>query len=282
MKWYNKYLQVYGKPFTDEFYPICEHIRERIDHLHSTRPIVTVSIIAYNEEKHLLACLWTLSDMVCKYPIEIIGVDNDSKDRTAEIYKRCGVQYYTEKRHSPGYARNCGLEHSKGKYHICIDSDSLYPKDYVEFYTKTLMRPDAVCCYGLWSFIPDSYHTQTQLKTYEFLRDCYLKLQNIKRPELNVRGMTFAFKTDIGKKLKFRTDIIRGEDGSLALAMKRYGKLVFITNKKTRIVTDNNTMNADGTMAESFIRRIKKVIHNGFAIMKDKKDYQDDDSNLIK
>ena len=88
MKWYNKYLQVYGKPFTDEFYPICEHIRERIDHLQSTRPIVTVSIIAYNEEKHLLACLWTLSDMVCKY-------------------------------------------------HICIDSDSLYPKNYVEFYTKT-------------------------------------------------------------------------------------------------------------------------------------------------
>lgn len=43
-------------------------------------------------EKHLLACLWSLSEMQCKYPVEIIGVDNESKDRTAEIFQ--AVQEY--------------------------------------------------------------------------------------------------------------------------------------------------------------------------------------------
>ena len=36
--------------------------------------------------------------------------------------------------------------------------------------------------------------------------------------------MAFSFNTEIGRRFGFRTDIIRGEDGSLALAMKPYGK----------------------------------------------------------
>ena len=41
----------------------------------------------------------------------------------------------------------------------------------------------------------------------------------------NVRGMVFAFQTDTAHKVGFRTDIIRGEDGSLALGLKKYGKI---------------------------------------------------------
>src|SRR5574344_208317 len=278
MKWYERYLEVYNRPFTEDFYPICDKVKECIAHLQSDKPVATVSVIAYNEEKHLIACLWSLSEMACKYPIEIIGVNNDSKDKTAEIFERCGIPYFTETQHSPGYARNCGLEHAKGIYHICIDSDSLYPSKYVESNIKTLKQQNVVGCYSLWSFLPDENHSSCQLAIYEFLRDLYLKIQNIKRPELNVRGMTFAFKTDINKKIKFRTDIIRGEDGSLALELKKYGKLIFLTCKSTRIITDNSTMKADGSMAQSFIRRCRKVISNGISIFRHKNIYEDEDS----
>ena len=50
-----------------------------------------------------------LSEMKCKYPVEIIGVDNESKDRTAEIYEACGVPYFTETQHSCGFARLCRI-----------------------------------------------------------------------------------------------------------------------------------------------------------------------------
>ena len=127
MEWYSKYLQVYEKPFAEAPQAVIEEVRRNLAGLQSNEPLVTVSLIGYNEEKHLLACLWSLSEMKCKYPVEIIGVDNESKDRTAEIYEACGVPYFTETQHSCGFARLCGLNHARGKYHINIDSDTMYP-----------------------------------------------------------------------------------------------------------------------------------------------------------
>ena len=105
MKWYSKYLLAYEKTFAEVPPTIVEEVNRNITKLQSEQPLVTVSIIGYNEEKHLLACLWSLSEMQCKYPVEIIGVDNESKDRTAEIFQACGVPYYTETQHvSPASA----------------------------------------------------------------------------------------------------------------------------------------------------------------------------------
>lgn len=113
MEWYSKYLQVYEKPFAEAPQAVIEEVRRNLAGLQSNEPLVTVSLIGYNEEKHLLACLWSLSEMKCKYPVEIIGVDNESKDRTAEIYEACGVPYFTETQHSCGFARLCGLNHAR-------------------------------------------------------------------------------------------------------------------------------------------------------------------------
>ena len=79
MEWYSKYLQVYEKPFAEAPQAVIEEVRRNLAGLQSNEPLVTVSLIGYNEEKHLLACLWSLSEMKCKYPVEIIGVDNESR-----------------------------------------------------------------------------------------------------------------------------------------------------------------------------------------------------------
>ena len=172
-QWYSKYLQVYEKPFSEARPVVVEEIRGKIAGLQSENPVVTVSLIGYNEEKHLLACLWSLSEMQCKYPVEIIGVDNESKDRTAEIFQACGVPYYTETRHSCGFARLCGLNHARGKYHINIDSDTMYPPRYVETMVDALERPGVVGVSSLWSYIPDEEHSRWGLKLYEATRDLH-------------------------------------------------------------------------------------------------------------
>ena len=158
-KWYSKYLQVYEKPFSYAPAAVVEEVRGKLAGLQSEQPLVTVSLIGYNEERHLLACLWSLIEMQCRYPVEIIGVDNESKDRTAEIYRATGVPYYTETRHSCGFARLCGLNHARGKYHINIDSDTLYPPRYVETMVEALERPGIVAVSSLWSYIPDKEHS---------------------------------------------------------------------------------------------------------------------------
>ena len=96
MAWYSKYLSIYGKNFNEVSNDIISETRERLAALQSEKPLASIVVIAYNEEQHLQACLWALSEIKCKYPVEIIGVDNDSKDRTAEIFEASGIPYYTE------------------------------------------------------------------------------------------------------------------------------------------------------------------------------------------
>ena len=282
MKWYSKYLLAYEKTFAEVHPTIVEEVNRNITKLQSEQPLVTVSIIGYNEEKHLLACLWSLSEMQCKYPVEIIGVDNESKDRTAEIFQACGVPYYTETQHSCGFARLCGLSHAKGKYHINIDSDTMYPPKYVELMVNALERPGIVAVCSLWSYIPDETHPWLGLKVYETARDVHLWMQSFKRPELSVRGLVFAYRTEYAKRTGIRTDIIRGEDGYLALQLKQFGKIAFIRNRKARAVTGYGTVGADGSLFNSFKVRVVKGLKGIKNLFTEKKEYKDDESNLIK
>lgn len=282
MKWYTKYLQVYEKPFSEAPQTIVDEVRSKIASLQNQEPLVTVSLIGYNEEKHLLACLWSLSDMQCKYPVEIIGVNNDSKDRTEEIFQKTGVPYYNEYQHSCGYARRCGLNQAKGKYHINIDSDTLYPPKYVETLVNALEKKGVVAVSSLWSYIPDKDHSWLGLKFYEFSRDIFLFFQSFKRPELSIRGLVFAYRTDYAKEVGIRVDIIRGEDGSLALGLKKYGKIAFVRSRKARAVTGYGTVGADGSLFNSFKVRFIRSIKNIGTVFSSKEKYEDEDSNLIK
>ena len=282
MKWYTKYLQVYEKPFVDAPQSVIDEVRNKLAKLQSNQPVVTVSLIGYNEEKRLLACLWSLSEMICKYPVEIIGVDNESTDRTAEIYQATGIPYYTENQHSCGFARLCGLNNAKGKYHINIDSDTLYPPHYVETMIKVLEKPGVVAVSSLWSYIPDKNHSWIGLKFYEFARDVHLYLQSFNRPELSVRGLVFAYRTDYARQVGIRTDIRRGEDGSLALGLKKYGKIVFVRKRKARAVTGYGTISADGSLLNSFKVRVLYALKGIGGIFSKKEVYKDEDSNLIK
>ncbi|WP_455585945.1 glycosyltransferase family 2 protein [Bacteroides sp.] len=281
-RWYDKYLQVYEKPFAEAPASVVEEVRGKLAKLQSERPLVTVSLIGYNEERHLLACLWSLSDMQCRYPVEIIGVDNESQDRTAEIYQATGVPYYTETQHSCGFARLCGLNHAKGKYHINIDSDTLYPPRYVETMVEALERPGVVAVSSLWSYIPDKDHSWLGLKCYEFARDTHLWLQAFKRPELSVRGLVFAYHTEPARKIGIRTEIKRGEDGSLALDLKKHGKIAFVRKSKARAVTGYGTVGADGTLLNSFKVRAVKAMKSITGLFTKKEKYEDEESNLIK
>ena len=116
MNWYEKYLSIYEKPFSEVPQEIIDKTHDQLAALQSDNPLISIIIVAYNEEKRLQACLWSLSETKCKYPVEFIGVDNESKDRTAEIYQKSGIPFYTEHQHTCGYARQCGLNQAKGKY----------------------------------------------------------------------------------------------------------------------------------------------------------------------
>lgn len=279
--WYQPYLKVFEKPIGQVPAEI-QLVRQKLQSSHSEQPLASVILIAHNEETHLLSCLWSLVNNECSFPIEIMVVNNNSTDATENVLKELGVTYFNETKKGPGHARQCGLNHARGKYHLCIDADTIYPPKYIETHVKELMKPGVACTFGLWSFMPDEQHSRLGLWFYESLRDIHLRIQAIKRPELCVRGMNFGFNTELARRFGFRTDIIRGEDGSLALAMKPYGKLVFLTTSHVRVMTSNGTLNADGSLLNSLWIRIRKALKGFGGLFAKKVQYQDEDSNLIK
>lgn len=280
--WYQPYLNVFEKPFDSVSTEVRVTVQHKLKEKQSQQPLVSVILIAHNEEKHLLSCLWSLANNQCDFPIEIFAVNNNSTDGTEQVLQQLGVTCFNETKKGPGHARQCGLNQAKGRYHLCIDADTIYPPHYIQTHLRELMKPGVVCTFGLWSFMPDEQHSRLGLWMYESLRDIHLRIQAIQRPELCVRGMNFGFNTELARRFGFRTDIIRGEDGSLALAMKPYGKLVFLTTTRVRVLTSNGTLNADGSLLKSIQIRAIKALKGLGGLFFRKKRYKDEESNLIK
>ncbi|MEN9918732.1 MAG: hypothetical protein RL662_1168 [Bacteroidota bacterium] len=281
MAWYSKYLQVFEKPFVETNTQLVQEISKKVTRLQSDEPLVSIVIIAHNESTRLLSCIWSLVDNKYDYPIEIIGVNNCSTDNTKTVYEYLGVTCFTENRPGPGYARQCGLDHARGKYYVCIDADSMYPPTYVRTMISALCKPSVVAVFSLWSFIPNEKNTKLKLFIYELMRDIHLWIQALKRPELSVRGMAFAFDTSLAKDIGFRTDIRRGEDGSLLLELKKQGRVKFILDRKARIVTSSGTLNMDGSLLVSLGRRVSKTFGSLSNYFTKQVKYRDEDSNKL-
>jgi glycosyltransferase involved in cell wall biosynthesis len=279
--WYDRYLSIYGKGLDELPDTVLDEIKNNLARQQSEEPLVSVVVIAYNEERRLPACLWSLSELQTKYPIEILGVNNNSKDRTEEVYRRLAMPYFNEPKQSPGFARRCGLEHARGKYHFCVDADTFYPPLYVDLMMTKLTLPGVSCVSSFWSFFPDQNHSRWGLFLFELIRDMFLFVQHFKRPELCVRGMVFAFNADYARQVAIRTDIRRGEDGSLALSLKPFGKIAFLYNRKARPVTGYGTIGSQ-SLWQSFVQHVK-IQGKGITRIFYKKDhYEDSDDNLVK
>ena len=54
--------------------------REHLVTLQILESLASIVVIGYNEKMHLQEFLWAISEIKCKCPVEIIGVDNDSTD----------------------------------------------------------------------------------------------------------------------------------------------------------------------------------------------------------
>ena len=279
--WYDKYLSIYGKSPDEIPESVFYEIKGKLAEKQCTAPLVSVVVIAYNEERRLPACLWSLSELQTEYPIEILGVNNNSKDRTEDVYQRLDLPYYNETKQSPGFARQCGLDHAKGKYHFCIDADTFYPSRYVDLMMTKLTKSNVSCVSSFWSFFPDENHSRFGLFMFELVRDMFLFVQHFKRPELCVRGMVFAFNAEYAKQVKIRTDIRRGEDGSLALSLKPFGKIAFLYHRKARPVTGYGTIGSQ-SLWQSFVQHVK-IQGKGLSRIFFKKDhYEDSEENLVK
>ena len=114
-----------------------EHERSAAD---EPRPFVSVVIPAYNEELWLERCVLALQRQQTAVPYEIIVVDNNSTDGTADVAKRLGVRYVFEPRQGLTFARQAGEDAARGEIVAHTDADSEAPPNWIESIARAFAR----------------------------------------------------------------------------------------------------------------------------------------------
>ena len=95
--------------------------------------LITFAIPCYNSEEYMSKCIESL--LVCKDDIEIIIVDDGSKDKTAKIADDYQKKYpetikaIHKENGGHGSGVNVGLENATGLYYKVVDSDDWVDKD---------------------------------------------------------------------------------------------------------------------------------------------------------
>lgn len=92
---------------------------------------VSVVIPAYNEEKYILDCLKSIVNQNIS-PDEIIVVDNNCKDKTAQIARKMGAKVVAEKNQGMIFARNTGFDSAKYEIIASCDADVIAPPNWIE------------------------------------------------------------------------------------------------------------------------------------------------------
>lgn len=277
MKWSKRYLEIYEKPYVSFSDDLFNKVKQNVIRINShPNPIATVAIITYNDETRLLSCIWSLSENKSQYPFEIIGINNRSKDNSEKVFYRSGVPCYFEERKGCSAARQCGLDNAKGKYYICIDSDTIYPPNYVDMVVSAFEKTNPVGVSISYRYIYNNTKDKLKYTFYYLFRNIFNRFVSIKRPELAVRGFSFSVNTELARKIGYRINIIRGEDGSMAIGLLIDGKIKFIRNNKYKPMT--RTTIFDASLTKKIFTEIKHIKR----YLKRPKKRIDQESNIIK
>lgn len=151
---------------------------------------LSVIIPAYNAGQTIGRCLDSLLQSVQQAPVEIICVDDGSKDDTWDILQSYSKKYdylriFHKENGGVGSARNLGLSQANGDYIAWVDSDDYVTRDWYE----TIYA-------GLEKYNPDCL-----VFDYFYTRDDVDEPQHIALPE-KVDLKAFVYEQSLERELK--------------------------------------------------------------------------------
>jgi glycosyltransferase involved in cell wall biosynthesis len=239
-------------------------IRKGYQSLVKGAPEVSVVIPAYNEEKNILRTLLSLTGNTTTRSVEIIVVNNNSRDNTEALVKATGITCILETKQGITAARNAGLTVAKGKYVLNADADSIYPPDWIELMTAPLDKNDTSITYGRFAFIPTGSTSRFTYYFYEQAAEAMRWVNKMFREEaVNVYGFNSGFRREQGIEVNgFDHPPGANEDGWLAVKLrdKGFGKLHCVTSIKAMVWTADRRIEADGGLVKALLMRVKRIL----------------------
>ncbi len=97
----------------------------------SSNPKISVVVPVHNGERTLTELFDSLNEQEFR-DFEVVVVDDNSSDRSAEISKKYARVISNKKSMGPATARNIGIKETKGEILAFTDSDCVVPSDWLE------------------------------------------------------------------------------------------------------------------------------------------------------
>jgi len=239
-------------------------IKQQYATFNRTVPEVSVVIPAYNEERNILRTLLSLSGSSSRRAIEIVVVNNNSKDRTEALVRAAGIPCITETRQGITAARNAGLAAARGVYMLNADADSIYPADWIDEMVRPLESNSVSITYGRFAFIPTGSTSRLSYYLYEHMADKLRRINKLFREEaVNVYGFNSGFRRVQGLEVDgFDHPPGANEDGWLAVKLrdKGFGQLHCVTAARAMVWTADRRIEADGGLWKALFLRFKRVL----------------------
>jgi len=182
---------------------------------------VSVIIPTLQEENYIEKTLSNLQKVTT--PIEIVVVDGGSSDKTLEIAKRFTAKVYSIRKRGISTGRNYGAKHANGDILVFLDTDVIFPLDFVEKTQKAF--EDSTVVGATCDIMPSHFRLDATLFFYFYNK--LLKVFTKIKP--HSRGEFFAVRKSVFLRAKgFDENMPCLEDHDLANRLSKLGRFVFI------------------------------------------------------
>ena len=193
--------------------------------------MISVIIIAYNEERSIGACLDAFLQKQTDESYELILVDNASTDRTSmivETYKnRLPLRILREERKGRGAARAAGFKAAQGEIILSSDGDSIVPPRWIENLASTLRNSSAIAVSGPCKVIDATPLTNA---LFNVIQPLSMHLYRLFVGHYWLTGSNFAIQRSAYEASGgFNPASPSSEDTELSFRVKRIGKIRYVS-----------------------------------------------------
>lgn len=204
-------------------------------------PFISIVIPSFNEEDYLPHCLQSLQNQT--YPkdrYQIIVVDNNSTDHTAEVARSFGAKVIEEKEQGHVFSLNTGLKHATGDIYAVTDSDTVLSPNWLATLADIFSDPTIVGVTGSTSFDTPTISSWLLRKLYHFFLRVNFALgkPHFAGPNMAMRASAFAHLHGVDTRYKISGDV------EIGMRLKKYGKVIF--SKKLIATTSSRRFKTNG------------------------------------
>ena len=198
--------------------------------------LVSIVVPVYNLEPFIRTNIENLTSQTYG-DIEILYVDDGSRDRSAEIIRQAAaedprIRYIPKENGGVSSARNLGLQHAKGDFVMFVDGDDAMHPRAVELLMDAMRKTGSAIVFA------DFLETQMQLPPPEALDACEVRpyaLREILQSSSSILCVSVwskLFRRSVLKDAQFPTDIAIGEDAYFMFRLLRKAPLVTYLDAK--------------------------------------------------